>query len=176
MFTGSLDLEAAEAVCAEDGIARDEIVDLMTSLVEKSVLIREEYSYGVRYRLLDTIRQYGREKLERSGEAEEIRRRHANYLLELAEEAGPELKGPRQGEWLERLETEHGNLRAAMRLMLEEGETEAGARFAWALCLFWFHRGHQDEGRRWIEEVLEKGEALPTDLRARVLYADGAMS
>jgi DNA-binding CsgD family transcriptional regulator len=94
----------------------------------------------------------------------------------LAEEAGPELKGPRQGEWLGRLEAEHGNLRAAMRWLLEKGEAEAAARFAWALWLFWFHRGHQDEGRRWIEGALAKGDALPPDLRARVLYADGAMS
>jgi DNA-binding CsgD family transcriptional regulator/tetratricopeptide (TPR) repeat protein len=97
-------------------------------------------------------------------------------LLKLAEEAGLELKGPRQGEWLERLDTEHGNLRAALRWLLEEGEVDAAARFAWALWLFWFHRGHQDEGRRWVEGVLEKGDALPTHLRAKVLYADGAMS
>jgi predicted ATPase/DNA-binding CsgD family transcriptional regulator len=180
VFAGGFTLEAAEAVCSglpsDEEVEQGEVLDLLSRLVDKSLVLVAERDGQARYRLLETVRQYGREKLERSGETAEIRRRHAGFLLELTEEAGPELKGPRQGEWLERLDTEHGNLRAAMRWLLEEGETEAAARFTWALWLFWFHRGHQDEGRRWIEEVLTKGDVLPTDLRARVLYADGAMS
>jgi non-specific serine/threonine protein kinase len=180
VFAGGFTLEAAEAVCSgppsDEELEQAEVLDLLSRLVDRSLVLVAERDGKARYRLLETIRQYGREKLERSGEAAEIRRRHAGFLLTLAEEAGPELKGPRQGEWLERLETEHDNLRAAMRWMDEEGGTEDAARLAWALWLFWFHRGHQDEGRRWIEGVLAKGDALPTDLRAKVLYADGAMS
>jgi predicted ATPase/DNA-binding CsgD family transcriptional regulator len=180
VFAGGFTLEAAEAACSgspSDGeVEQGEVLDLISRLVDKSLVLVAERDGQARYRLLETVRQYGREKLERSGEAARIRRRHAGFLLKLAEEAGLELKGPRQGEWLERLDTEHGNLRAALRWLLEEGEVDAAARFAWALWLFWFHRGHQDEGRRWVEGVLEKGDALPTHLRAKVLYADGAMS
>jgi non-specific serine/threonine protein kinase len=180
VFAGGFTLEAAEAVCSgppSDGeVEQGEVLDLISRLVDKSLVLVSEKDGRARYRLLETVRQYGREKLELSGEAEGIRRRHAGFFLELAEEAGPELKGPRQAEWLERLESEHGNLRAAMRWTDEEGGAEDAARFAWALWLFWFHRGHQDEGRRWVEEVLTKGDVLPTDLRAKALYADGAMS
>ena len=180
VFAGGFTLEAAEAVCsgfpADNELGQGEVLDGLSRLVDKSLVFVAERGGGARYRLLETIRQYGREKLEVSGEAEEIRRRHAGFFLELAERAGPELKGPRQGEWLECLDTEHDNLRAAMRWMDEEGEAEDAARLAWALWLFWFHRGHQEEGRRWIEGVLAKGGALSTDLRAKVLYADGAMS
>jgi len=161
---------------SDEELERAEVLDLISRLVDKSLVLVVERDAKARYRLLETIRQYGREKLERSGEAAEIRRHHAGFLLTLAEEAVPELKGPRQGEWLERLETEHDNLRAAMRWLLEEGGAEAAARLAWALWLFWFHRGHQDEGRGWIEGVLAKGDALSTDLLAKVLYADGALS
>ncbi|HEV2741689.1 MAG TPA: LuxR C-terminal-related transcriptional regulator, partial [Rubrobacter sp.] len=180
VFAGGFTLEAAEAACS--GLTSDreiepgEVLDLISRLVDKSLVLVAERDGQVRYRLLETIRQYGQEKLERSGETAEIQRRHAGFMLGLAEEAGPELKGPRQGEWLERLDTEHGNLRAAMRWLLEEGEAEDAARLTWALWLFWFHRGHQDEGRRWIEGVLAKGDALSEDLRAKVLYADGAVS
>jgi non-specific serine/threonine protein kinase len=180
VFAAGFTLEAAEAVCSEppadEKVEPGGVLDLLSRLVDKSLVIVVEKDGEARYRLLETVRRYGREKLERSEEAAEIRRRHASFMLELAEVAGPELKGPRQREWLQRLDTEHGNLRAAMRRLLEEGEAEAAARLAWALWLFWFHRGHQDEGRRWVEEVLTKGDALPKNLRARVLYADGAMS
>jgi predicted ATPase/DNA-binding CsgD family transcriptional regulator len=185
VFAGGFTLEAVEAVCS--GLPSDEepeqggVLDGLSRLVDKSLVVVVEQDGDARYRLLETIRQYAWEKLERSGEeTEEVRRRHAGFVLALAEEAGPELKGPRQGEWLERLETEHDNLRAAMRWMLGEGAAEGGveaaARLAWALWLFWFHRGHQDEGRRWIEGVMAWSDTLPADLRAKVLYADGAMS
>ena len=185
VFAGGFTLEAAEAVCSglvpDEEPEQGEVLDGLSRLVDKSLVVVVEQDGDAQYRLLETIRQYAWEKQERSGEeAEEVRRRHAGFVLALAEEAGPELKGPRQGEWLERLETEHDNLRAAMRWMLGEGAAEGGveaaARLAWALWLFWFHRGHQDEGRRWIEGVLAWGDALPADLRAKVLYADGAMS
>lgn len=191
VFAGGFTLGAAETVCSglaseeevsEEELERAGVLDLLSRLVDKSLVLVTEQYREARYRLLETVRQYGRRKLERSGEAEKTRRRHAQFLLTLAEAAGPELKGPRQGQWLERLEAEHDNLRAAMRWLLGEGapggraEVESAARLAWALWLFWFHRGHQDEGRAWIEAVLTMGDALSTELKAKALYADGAMS
>src|ERR671916_668446 len=128
VFAGGFTLEAAEAACSgllPDGeLEQGEVLDGLSGLVDKSLVAVGEKDGEARYRLLETVRQYGQEKLERSGETAEIQRRHAGFMLGLAEEAGPELKGPRQGEWLGRLETEHGNLRAAMRWLLEEGEAE----------------------------------------------------
>ena len=169
VFAGGFTLEAAEAMCggaSGEEIQQCEVLDLLSRLVDKSLVLVGEQDGEARYRLLETIRQYGWEKLERSGETAEVRRRHAGFLLKLAEEAGPELKGPRQGEWLERLETEYDNLRAAMRWLLEEGGAEAAARLAWALWLFWFHRGHQDEvlaeGRVHFEESCEYPDGART--------------
>jgi predicted ATPase/DNA-binding SARP family transcriptional activator/DNA-binding CsgD family transcriptional regulator len=176
VFAGDWILEAAEAVCAGGELERSEVLDLLSQLVDKSLVLVEERDGEARYRLLETVRQYGREKLEESGEEDEVRRRHALYFLQLAEEAESELKGHQQVVWLERLETEHDNLRAAMRFLLNTGETEAAARLIWALWFFWRAHGHQGEGYRYAGEVLEKGDALPTDAKAKVLNARGIMS
>jgi predicted ATPase len=109
---------------------------------------------AARYRLLETIRQYGRERLEEAGEAAHIREQHAGYYLAVAEEAEPELQGEGQVAWLERLETEHDNLRVAMAWLLERGESEVAARLGWALWLFWGIRTHLAEGRRSMERAL----------------------
>ena len=140
VFVGGFTLEAAEAVCSgvppTDELGQGGVLDGLSRLADKSLVLVAERSGEARYRLLETIRQYGREKLGLSGEAAEIRRRHAGFMLQLAERAGSELKGPRQGEWLERPETEHDNLRAAMRWVSEEGASEDAARLAWALLYF----------------------------------------
>jgi tetratricopeptide (TPR) repeat protein len=125
---------------------------------------------------LETVRHYGQEKLEESGQAGQMRRQHAAWFLELAEEAEPHLKGGKQVAWLERLEREHDNLRAAMRFLLEEGEVEAAARLAWALWLFWWYHGHHAEGRRFADEILAKGDDLPPELRAKTFWTRGIMS
>ncbi|MGH3144794.1 MAG: hypothetical protein ACRDTR_03235, partial [Rubrobacter sp.] len=126
---------------------------------------------GPRYGMLEPVRQYAWEKLEESGESEEVRRRHAGHYLALGERAGSKLKGPEQPTWLGRLETELGNLRAAIRWSIERGETEALARTAWSMWKFCSLRGHQDEGRRWMEEALARAsDPLPASVRARLLY------
>jgi DNA-binding CsgD family transcriptional regulator/tetratricopeptide (TPR) repeat protein len=125
--------------------------------------------------MLEPVRQYGREKLEESDEVRQVRRRHATWFFELAEEAAPHLKGRRQVEWLERLEKEHDNLRAAMRFLLEEGEIEAAIRLVWALWMFWWYHRFQREGRRYTEEALEKGDALPAGLQAKALFVRATM-
>ena len=178
VFAGGFTLEAAEAVCTGEGVEEGEVLDLLSRLVDKSlVLVAERRGEEARYRLLETIRQYGQERLEESGEADEVRGRHAALFLTLAERAEPQLKGREQVAWLERLEREHDNLRAAMRWLLEEGgEIEAAVRLAWALWLFWWYHGHHAEGRRFADEMLEKRDALPIDLRAKAIWVRGIMS
>ena len=104
--------------------------------------------------MLETVHEFAREKLRQSGEAEEIKRVHAEYFLTLAEEAYPELKGANQLEWLERLEAEHDNMRAALSWALERKEAEVALRLGGALWSFWSMRGYYSEGRRWLEEAL----------------------
>ena len=106
--------------------------------------------------MLEPVRQYALERLETSGDAEEARRRHTAFFLDLAEKAEPELRAARQVQWLERLEGENDNLRAAMSWALDTDDTESAARLGWALWLFWRFHGHQREGRGWMEVLLER--------------------
>jgi DNA-binding CsgD family transcriptional regulator/tetratricopeptide (TPR) repeat protein len=122
---------------------------------------------GARYRLLEPLRQYASGKLRVSGEAEEVGRRHAEFFLDLAEEAEPELSKSQQAQWLGRLETEHDNLRSALSWALGR-KIDSGFRIAAALCLFWYTRGYLSEGRRYLEEVAGSA-AVPTTVRARAL-------
>jgi len=154
------------------------VLQLLSHLVDKLLVLVTEQDGEARYRLLETIRQYGWEKLSESGEAGKFRERHARYYLALAEEAEPELKGKRQVAWLERFERDHDNLRAAMAFLLKRGELEEAARLGWALWLFWGIRAHFAEGRRSMEQVLsaEGSVALPASARAKALYVEGMMA
>ncbi len=176
VFAGGFTLDAAEAVGAGEEDERNEVLDLLSSLVDKSLVLTGEQDGEIRYRLLETVRQYGLEKLQGSGEAEQARGRHAGYYLALAEAAEPELKRRQQVIWLARLEREHANLRAAMRWLLEEGEVDTAVRLSWALWLFWWYHGHQGEGRRYAEEILESADALPDELLAKAVYVRAAVS
>ena len=150
------------------------MIDHLGSLVEQSLVTVDPDGgeEGTRYGMLEPVRQYAREKLEENGEEEEARRRHAAHYLAMAERAGAELWGPGQGGWLERLEWENGNLRAALAWALDANAETAG-RLCWALWLFWWARGHHREGRRWSEAAL--GRELPSAWRARVLPVAAAM-
>jgi predicted ATPase/DNA-binding SARP family transcriptional activator len=176
VFAGGFTLAAAEEICAVGNIEKGEVLDLLTYLTDKSLVLVAEQDGETRYRMLETIRQYGREKLEESGEAEEVRRRHVALFLRLAEQAEPQLKGREQVAWLERLETEHDNLRAAMTWLLERGAVGTVVRFAWALWFFWYLRGHQGEGYRYTGEVLEKSGDLTTDMLAKAICVRAIMS
>jgi non-specific serine/threonine protein kinase len=172
VFAGGWTLEAAETVGVGEGVEED-ILDVLSGLVNKSlVAVRERQESRVRYRLLEPIRQYAREKLEEGGEGEEVRRRHADFYLALAEEAEPRLRGPEDTEWLERLEVEHDNLRAALSWTLEGGEPKLGLRLAGALWLFWEGHGHYGEGHRWLEQVLARGSQAAA-ARAKALEGEG---
>jgi predicted ATPase/DNA-binding NarL/FixJ family response regulator len=178
MFAGGFTLEAAESVCAGEDLDRDEVLELLSHLVDKSLVTAQEQGGETRYRLLEMVRKYGGEKLDGAEEVTEVGRRHASFYVELAEEAEPELKGGRQVAWLERLETEHDNLRAAMRWLLNQGESEEATRLGWALWLFWGIRANFAEGRRSMEQALsaEGSAAMPASARAKALYVEAMMA
>jgi non-specific serine/threonine protein kinase len=135
--------------CAGDEIDVRDVMELLSRLVEKSlVLYTEDAAPRPHYRLLETVRQYARERLLERGGADAVRDRHLEYFLRLAEEAEPRLHGREQHEWLARLEAEHDNLRAALEWSRAEGpHAESALRLAGALSWFWTMRGYLDEGR-----------------------------
>jgi predicted ATPase/DNA-binding CsgD family transcriptional regulator len=173
VFAGGWTLEASEAVVSGGGIQEREVLELLSGLVEKSLVIAglAEEGGGMRYRLLDPIRQYALEKLDESGEVEDVMRAHAVYFLALAEEAEPELIGPREAEWLERLEEELDNFRAALSWTSKRGQAELGLSLAGALGSFWFWEGHYGEGRGWVERALVQEGRTPALARAKALGA-----
>ena len=182
VFAGGCSLEAAEEVCRMgDGPERN-ILDGLMDLTDQSLLRADAQPDGeARFALLETIREYGLERLAASGEEAMARRRHAVYYLALAEAAAPALLGPTQGAWLARLESERDNLRAALRWGLREGgDRQVGARLAAALWRFWYRRGHLSEERRWVEEALRpNGDAAsppPDAVRAYLLIAAGNLA
>jgi predicted ATPase len=155
VFSGGRTFEAVEAVCDAEGDLPVDALEGVSSLLDESLLRQEEGPQGdPRFVMLETIHEYAREKLQESGEAEEIGRAHAEYFLALAQEAEPELTGSDQVEWMERLEAEHDNMRAALSRSLEGENGELGLRLASALSHFWLVRGFWSEGRRWLEEAL----------------------
>ncbi|MCU0492973.1 MAG: tetratricopeptide repeat protein [Chloroflexaceae bacterium] len=155
IFSGSFSLELAEQVCNE-GLDELDVLDLLAELVDKSLVSRlpEDEQGAARYRLLETVRQYAREKLEATGSANAMRNRLLEWAIRFAEEAEEGLRGPARGQWLERLEREHDNLRAALRGVRVCRVPAQGLRLANALGRFWYRRGYTAEGRAWLEEFL----------------------
>ena len=184
VFAGGCTLEAAETVCqaVDDPAAGQgqslEVLDGVASLVDKSLLRQQEQASGEpRFRMLETIREYGLECLMASGEEYAVRRAHADYYLALIETAEPALTGPEQATWLDRLETEHDNLRAALHWTEESGEVEIGLRLAGALCQFWLMRGHLREGQERLARLLGLAGASPrTTARAKALTRAGHLA
>jgi non-specific serine/threonine protein kinase len=176
VFAEGWTLEAAEAVGVGGSIEEGEVLDVLSGLVDKSLVVaRGSDEGGVRYRMLEPVRQYVQEKLEESGETQAAKRAHAGYFLALAEQAEPRLRGPEDMEWLERLEVEHDNLRAALSWALEQGEAELGLRLAGALWLFWEAHGHYGEGHRWLEQMLARGSRATAAARAKALVGEGRL-
>jgi predicted ATPase/DNA-binding CsgD family transcriptional regulator len=170
VFRGGFTLDAAEAVGV--GIGGDsEAFDLVASLADKSLLRREEREDVPRYRMLETVREYGLEQLAASDELAAARREHALHFLALAERAAPAWWGPAPGAWLDRLEAERDNLREALAWTRGEHATEFSCRLASALHWFWRSRGPVGEGRRWTEALLEGTVEVAPTLRASLLFA-----
>jgi predicted ATPase/DNA-binding SARP family transcriptional activator/DNA-binding CsgD family transcriptional regulator len=173
VFAGGWTLEASEPVSSGEGIEESEVLDLLSGLVEKSlVVVKGTYEGGMRYRLLEPVRHYALEKLKESGEVEAAKRAHAQYFLALSQEAEPELLGPREAQWYERLEEEHDNIRAALSWSLG-AHPELGLRLAGAIWWFWHRHGHLREGLRWLEEGLAREGGASTIARAKVLGGIG---
>ena len=169
VFAGGLTLEAAEAVGAGDSIEQHDVLDLLSKLVDKSLVVAEASpgeEGALRHRMLEPIRQYGRERLEESGEAQRVRERHAEYYLALAEGADAqgadrELNAARPVAWLRRMESEHANLRAALSWSLDMDDepdggraAQLGLRLAVALWWFWHTHDYLTEGRRYLERAV----------------------
>jgi tetratricopeptide (TPR) repeat protein len=180
VFSGGRTLEAIEAVCGGQGdpptdASQDpEVLEGVASLVDKNLLRREEAAGEPRFVMLETIHEFAREQLQESGEAEAMRRRHAEYFLALAEEAEPQLHGTQPAEWLVRLELEHDNFRAALAWFLatEDGALSA-LRLTSALWYFWYTCGHLPEASDWLERALARGEGIEDAARITALNFAG---
>ncbi len=177
VFLGGFTSDAAKAVCWDAPGTLPDVLNQVAQLVDRSLVIKEQDDGEVRYRLLETVRQYGRDKLLASGEDATIRRRHRDWYLQLAERAEPELQGPDQAVWLDRLEAEHDNLRAALEWSKkDEGGAEPGLRLAAALGHFWFVRGYLTEGRTWLEGMLAARGSATASTRVKALNGAGFLA
>ena len=176
-FSGGWTLAAAEQVCGDD-VDRREALDLLTSLADKNMVLAEERDGATRYWFLETVCHYARDRLRESGEQMNVQRRHLAYFLTMAEEAEPLLLGADQHAWLERLETEHDNLRSALAWSSAAGgDAEAGLRLAAALYLFWWLRGYRGEGRAWLVGLMNSAPGAQSGLvRARALIGAGSLA
>lgn len=176
-FAGGWTLDAAEHVCAGDGIESRDVLDLMTRLVDKSlVLVDAELEGSRRYRCLETVRHYGRDRLEASDEADAVRARHFGFFLDLARRAGPELTRAEQLLWLDRLDAEHDNLRVSLEWSLASRRPGAeGLELAASLHWFWLKRAYFAEGQRFLERALAKGASAAPSERAPALLALGSL-
>ena len=192
VFSGGWILQAAEEVCADENVAEldsginaDEILDLLSSLVDKSLVITEEASSKdeissseegggrTRYRLLEMVRQYGRDKLLESGDVERVRDLHFDFFLRFAEEAESRVKGGSDRRVWRQLDLEHDNIRTALGWSQGSGRVEEGLRLAGAVSWSWFVQGHYNEGCEWLEWMLEEDSGAPAPVRAKALRGAG---
>lgn len=173
VFVGGCTLHAAEEVCNLD----TDILDVIHSLVDKSLIRQEEADSEPRFWMLETIHEYALEKLAEHDETAALKNRHAQYFLTMVEEIEPKLRGPEQFTWLTHLEKEHDNIRAALHRFVENGDAESGLRVTGALNRFWYVRGHITEGRRYTDEALATpGAAAGMAARGKALHNAGFLA
>ena len=177
VFAGGFDLEAAEYVCAGDGLEADAVLELIGELVDKSVLLRMGGATDpVRFRMLDTLREYGARWLHSTGDEQQLLRRHRDWYLGVATWGEVEWFGPRQAETAERTRLAHPNLRAALEFCLAEpGEEQLALVLAGTLWFYWVGSGHLGEGRHWLDRALALAPE-PTEARAKALWVTGYMA
>jgi predicted ATPase/DNA-binding CsgD family transcriptional regulator len=174
VFAGEFDLDAAERVCSGDGLAVGDVLTGVAELVDQSVLAREgDAGDRARYRMLETIRQFGAQRLASTGEIEPLRRRHRDYYLHLAEQSDADSCGPRQDQWVGRLQAERANFWAALDYCVTApGEARTGLRLAAALWFYWIGCGFVRDGRYWLGRALAASPE-PSPERARALWTAG---
>ncbi len=173
IFTDGCTIEAVEAVCAGEGVAEADVLDLLTQLFDKSLVTTAEEQGEARYRMLETIQLYAVEKLEEADERAGLEPRHSAFYLGLAELARPHAMGVHQAWWLRRLRSDYGNLRAALDRAWRTGDTATGLRLAVAFWRMWDVHGQFSEAAYWLERLLERGGDAPLDLHAQGLAAAG---
>ena len=171
VFSGGASLDAAERVCAGDGVEHEQVLELLTALAEKSLLLTEGDS-APRYRMLGTIKEYAGHRLAEAGESDLARHAHLAYFTELAETAEPHLRRAEQLEWLATLEAEHDNIGSAMRGALAAGEARAAMRLAAGAGWYWWLDGHRAEGIELIIAATKTPGEVSDEIRAMV-YALG---
>ena len=202
VFIGGWTLGAAEAVCAdrmagqtypeqgtgemdEELVLRHEVIHCLNQLINKSlVLVEGRQQEEIRYRYLETIRQYAKERLSQNPETEQIYKAYRDWCLEFVRRAEPELQGPNQAAWFEKVEREHDNIRAALKWTFREEvseeksglqDSDAGLQMAGCLWRFWDTRGYVSEGRRWLEKALEKS-GNQSEVRVKALIGAGYLA
>lgn len=175
VFVGGCTLEAAEAVCAPEG--EIDVLEGLYSLVEKSLLRGEEGPHGEpRFSMLETIREYALEHLQASDEAEEVRRRYAEYFVAFAEGVEPLLQTAEQHRWRPRLGADYTNIVAVLAWSIQSGSVDLGLRLAGALWYFWFDHRFLSDGGLWLTELLRHAEDAPPPVRAKAFYALGVVA
>ncbi len=180
VFAGGFTLEAVETICSDEHLNPGAVLELLARLVDRSLVMVDQQGEAERYRMLETIREYGRDKLADAGEVERLRSRHLDYFVELVERAESEWYGPKRLEWFKRLELEHDNLNVALEtgLSIQNG-IDRGLRLAGALGHFWAWRTHKAEGRYWLDKLLaasrERGSGSAIH-RAKMLWAAGILA
>jgi non-specific serine/threonine protein kinase len=178
VFVGGWSLEAAEAVCSSGELRSSDLLDLLTRLIDKSFVLAEpSENDSIRYRLLEPLRQFSSERLATEEDALEVKQRHAHWFHSLAVTAAEHYHGPKQGDALGRIELEHANVRAALQWLYENEEIAQADELASALWWFWLRRNHLQEGRGWLERLLDSGVAArPALQRANLLMQLGSIA
>jgi len=177
VFTGGFELDTVEGVCSGDGLHVTEVADILAHLIDKSILVAQRHADVIRFRMLDTIREFGREQLDETGERARLRGRHRDAYLRLVEQADADWVSPRQVEWFARLDREHVNIQAAVDYCLtESGDLESAMRILTAVYHFyWWGRGFAREGRILLSRALDV-PGPPTQVRARALLTDASLA
>src|SRR5258706_13395308 len=172
VFLGGWTLEAAEQVCGGKGVGSGRVLKLHASLTDKSLVLAEPSTGTTRYRLLETVRHYARDRLRATDEETRLKRSHLGHFIALAEEVDRKLHGPDMAAWLDRLEMDHDNVRAALSFATASpGDAQGGMQLAGAAWRFWMHRGHMSEGRTLLAEQLAQARDSSTAaLRGRCLH------
>ncbi len=173
VFAGEFSLEAAESVCTGGPVPPGAVMDTLAALVRKSLVVPLDRGDVVRYRLLDTLRRFAADHLRAVEDVGHRRALHAGWYLRLAEEAEPHLKGQDEADWLDRLQHEYGNLRAALRWLLDNDRADDAFRLAASLRRFWRARGYVSDGRAWLREALAVAVPRIDRHRGKALHAAG---